>query len=289
MKLTIDYSLEQLDQRIAHANELPLEKYSSHQLEVVANYILQKAPKEEKRMYEIVTQFEYDQYNKDKLHRADVDIYNDEVIQIIKRDCNEYINMDWKVTAEDLNEDSLMGEILRSYNDYIVKLQKLAQDKPIHFKKYRRIIGEIKNDMLIVKKIFKGYTEKRVMPKWLGETLDYELLDYTDVTHVKAILKTLDLDGNITPNNTLTLIAEDMRATLRALYNDKKISSIDIAIVQGLNRGYTLQELEDVANIQCSGINKRFNKVCFKIAQYHSNKNIKKVKKISKLLDKNAA
>lgn len=289
MKLTIDFSLQQIDERLVHVNTLPLKCYSSYQLEIVANYLLQKAPKEEKKMYEVVTQLEYDQYNKHKLHRADVDVYDDEVLQIIKRDCNEYVNMDWKVTSEDLNEDSLMGEILRDYNDYIMKLQQLADNNPIHFKKYRKIIGEIRNDMLIVKKIFKGYTEKPTRPKWIGETLDYELLNYTDVIHVKAILRAVDLDSNITPNNTLTLVAEDMRATLRALYNDKKINSLDIAIVQGLNRGYKLQELEGVAKIQSSGINKRFNKVCCKIAQYHSGKDIKKVKEIPKLLDKKAA
>ena len=52
------------------------------------------------------------------------------------------------------------------------------------------------------------------------------MIDYSNTSHVKAILKGLSLEMDIEPYNTLSIIVEDMRVAIKVLYKENKIESI---------------------------------------------------------------
>lgn len=267
--MKLDYDLKTVDERLAYVKALDLSNATAYELELVSNYILQVTPKE-RQAYKIVTQFEYDDYYRRK--KVNVDISQDEVLQIVKKESNDYCNLSWKIMDLDLKETSEMGDILRQYQKTKEHIIELKEEGKIGIKPYRSLLANINDDMLLVKKIHKGATERPSTPKWLGDKIDYNIIDYSNTSHVRAILKMLSLDMDVEPDNTLSIIVEDIRVAIKALHRENKIDDKDIAIVTGLNSGYTLQELEQTVDIQYSGINKRFNKVCNEISEYFENK-----------------
>ena len=267
--MKLDYDLKTVDERLNYVESLDLTKATAYELESISNYILQVAPKE-RQAYKVVTQKEYDNYYSRK--KVNIDISQDEVLRIVKKESNNYCNFCWKIKDVDLKENSKMGNILRQYQKTKKHLIKLKKEGKIGIKSYRSLLANINDDMLLVKQIFKGATERPASPKWLGDKIDYDKIDYSNTSHVKAILKGLSLEMDIEPDNTLSIIVEDMRVAIKVLYKENKIDDKDIAIVAGLNGGYTLQEMEQVVEMQFSGMNKRFNKVCGKISEYFENK-----------------
>lgn len=267
--MKLDYDLKTLHKRLPYVEALDLSSATAYELETVSNYILQVVPKERQK-YKIVTQKEYDDYYRRR--KAKVDVSKEEELRILESQSNNYCNISWKIGALDLKETSEMGDILRQYQKTKEHIIEIKEKGKIGIKPYRNLLANINDDMLLVKQIFKGATERAITPKWLGDKMDYSLIDYTNKEHVKVILKILNIDMDVEPNNTLSLIVEDMRVAIKILHRENKIDDKDIAIVTGLNCGYTLKELEQVVEMQYSGINKRFNKVCRKISEYFENK-----------------
>lgn len=263
--MKLDYDLKTVEERVAYVETLNLGSAKAYELEIVSNYILQATPKE-RQAYKIITQNEYDNYYRRK--KANIDVSKEEVLEIVKKESNNYCNLSWKISTLDLKETSQMGDILRQYQKTKEYLIKRKDEGKIGVKLYRSLLANINDDMLLVKQICKGATERPSITKWLGDKIDYSIIDYSNTSHVRVVLKMLSLEMNIEPDNTLSIIVEDMRRAIKVLHRENKLDGKDIAIVTGLNSGYTLHELEQIVNIQYSGINKRFNKICEKISEY---------------------
>ena len=266
--MKLDYKIRDHEGRLAYVKTLDITNATSYELEAISNYILQVAPRE-RQAYKVMTQKEYDNYY--SMKKVDVDISHEEVLQMVKSESNDYCNTDWEITEQDINEESEMGDILKQYNDERKHVIKLMKDKKISIKKYRRLLANINDDMLQTKQSYKGVTERPTQIKWTGDKVDYTVLDYTNTRHIKAIIKGLNLNMDIEPNNVLSLIVEDMRVAIKVLYAENKIDKKDVAIVTGLNSRHTLEELQEIVGIQPSGISKRLTKVCKKVAEYFKN------------------
>lgn len=266
--MKLDYKIRDHEGRLAYVKTLDITNATSYELEAISNYILQVAPRE-RQAYKFMTQKEYDNYY--SMKKVNVDISHEEVLQMVKSESNDYCNTDWEITEQDINEESEMGDILKQYNDERKHVIKLMKDKKISIKKYRRLLANINDDMLQTKQSYKGVTERPTQIKWTGDKVDYAVLDYTNTRHIKAIIKGLNLDMDIEPNNVLSLIVEDMRVAIKVLYAENKIDKKDVAIVTGLNSRHTLEELQEIVGIQPSGISKRLTKVCKKVAEYFKN------------------
>lgn len=282
MKLEINLELKTFEERLAHIEELievgKLNNITNGQKKFISTYLLKKVPRDNgiKKKYLLMNKNEFDTYIERQRVGLEVDNPN-EPLNIFVAEKNDYINMDWKITDEDLIEDSAMGLILRQYKTYKNLLDDLQKAGKLSVKVYRRLMGNINDDMLLTKQICKSATEKEKSKQWLGDKVDYDAIDYTNENHVEAIIRNIYLKGDIIPDNMMCLIAYDISVALDEMKNKGLLTDDDITVVYMINEGYTLKEISLKVGIQESGVRKRFKKICQKISRYNEQKiNIKK-------------
>ena len=120
MKLEVNLELKTFEERLAHIEKLvekgKLNSITNGQKEFIATYLLKKAPRDKviKKKYLLMNKNEFDTYIERQRVGLEVDNPN-EPLNIFVAEKNDYINMDWKITGEDLIEESTMGLILRQY------------------------------------------------------------------------------------------------------------------------------------------------------------------------------
>ena len=277
MELELNLELKTFEERLAHIEELvekgKLNSITNGQKEFIATYLLKKAPRDKviKKKYLLMSKSEFDTYI--ERQRVGLEVDNpDEPLKIFVAEKNDYINIDWKITDEDLIEDSTMGLILRQYKTYKNLLDDLQKAGKLSVKAYRRLMSNINDDMLLTKQICKSATEKEKSKQWLGDKVDYDAIDYTKENHVEAIIRYIYLKGDIIPDNMMCLIAYDILVTLDEMKNKGLLTEEDITIVHMINEGYTLKEISSKARIQESGVRKRFKRICQKISRYNEKK-----------------
>lgn len=277
MKLEVNLELKTFEERLAHIEELvekgKLNSITNGQKEFIATYLLKKAPRDKviKKKYLLMNKNEFDTYIERQRVGLEVDNPN-EPLNIFVAEKNDYINMDWKITDEDLIEESTMGLILRQYKTYKNLLDDLQKAGKLSVKVYRRLMSNINDDMLLTKQICKSATEKEKSKQWLGDKVDYDAIDYTNENHIEAIIRYIYLKGDIIPDNMMCLIAYDILVTLDEMKNKGLLTEEDITIVHMINEGYTLKEISSKARIQESGVRKRFKRICQKVSRYNEQK-----------------
>lgn len=282
--LELDLTLEELEERLFQAEaitELWEEfglTFDTTQLEYIANYLLEKTSRQERQAYRVLTQAEFDKKNR---QTTNISIYQDSndsstsegisnIIDIVLKPKNDYINMDWKVTYDDVMEDSAMGEVLKQYRNIRLRVMKLQRNGKLDVKTYRNLMSNINDDMIMTKKIFKGATEPKNSYYYLGDVIDWDAIDYTNESHIEAILKTLNLKGDIVPDDTLGLIVLDIKIFIDKMKKKGLLTNEDETIIDMTNEGCTLKQISKKIGIQESGVRKRFKKICKKIAQFNS-------------------
>lgn len=277
MELELNLGLETFEERLAHIEQLvedgKLNGIGNGQKEFIATYLLKKAPRDKvmKKKYLLMSKSEFDTYI--ERQRTGVEVDNpDEPLKIYVAENNDYINMDWKVTDDDLREESTMGLTLRNYNIYKNLLNELQKAGKISVKAYRRLMSDINDDMLLTKQICKSATEKDKHKKWIGDKIDYDAIDYTNEHHIEAIISNIYLKGDIIPNNTMCLIAYDILFALDEMQRKELLTDKDRTVVDMTNERYKLKEIGSRVGIQESGVRKRFKKICQKIAKYNARK-----------------
>ncbi|MDO5291599.1 MAG: hypothetical protein Q4F05_02495 [bacterium] len=271
------FEIESAGKKLTHAN-----------LDTLATYLLNSPDVERDKSFRNDTSYNLDDSlkNKKKNSGVDLDIINGSMIMDTR---NRYVNYDWKVTTSDLNAPNYMGTILRQYEQLKQYYNKQYESKAITLFKYKYLASEIAKDMLEVKKQLMGYTEKPHRNSYIGETIDWSFLDYSNEQHVQALINNIALESEIIPNDTLTLIALDIRVAIEKLEQQGVLSKSEVELLYKINQGYTLKELEGEFHIQFSGIRKRYLKVCKKIALYYGEKVVDYRKKVSKVGQKLAS
>ncbi len=282
--LELDLTLEELEERLLHAEaitevweEFGL-TFDTGQLEYIANYLLAKTSRQERQAYRVLSQAEFDKKNR---QTTNISIYQESgdssssegisnIIDIVLKPKNDYINMNWKVTYDDIMEDSAMGEVLKQYRDIRLRVMKLQKNGNLNINTYRRLMSDVNDDMIMTKKIFKGATEPKNSCYYLGDVIDWDIIDYSNESHIEVILKTLNLKGDIVPDDTLGLIVLDIRICIDKMKKKCLLTNEDVRIINMTNQGYTLKQISKKIGIQESGIRKRFKKICKKIAQFNS-------------------
>lgn len=156
MELELNLELKTFEERLAHIEELvekgKINSITNGQKEFIATYLLKKAPRDKviKKKYLIMSKSEFDTYIERQRVGLEVDNPN-EPLKIFVAEKNDYINMDWEITDEDLIEDSTMGLILRQYKTYKNLLDDLQKAGKLSVKAYRRLMSNINDDMLLTK------------------------------------------------------------------------------------------------------------------------------------------
>lgn len=244
-------------------------------LERDANYLLNSLdlPRDNQHKYTMLTQEEFDKVIK-KEDKGDI---TDEAYKNILKPSfkNDYINMDLKITAKDLAEDSEMGAILRDYEkirthikDEIAKI-KSKQYSYLNVYSARLISGTIGCDMLDVKKSYKGITRPSTKLGDIGSLPDYDAIKYTNAEHIKGIITNIRF-GDLQPDSILSHITYDIEKAIKDLYKNKRIDKLDLEIIDCINSGMSLRATGMELNRDKKAIQQRLDKICNRVALYYS-------------------
>lgn len=252
-------------------------------LQSYATYILNSKdlPKEKQQEYTILSEEEFEKQLRRELA---TDFKADNSIVLDTRPSNDYNNLTLKITNKDLNphlqnnkygvrdKDLELAQVLNCYNNMKEHLKKelrkiqLGEKSNYDLYKIRNLLSKINDDMLLSKiKIL----AIRGQAKRLGDESpmnDYSELDYSNVAHVKCMLKFCKLTGTPRPDDMISHIGYDLQKTIKHLYKSKKIDSIDLEIIECYNSGYTFEDISKEIKRDKKTIQQRLNKICKRIA-----------------------
>ena len=187
---------------------------------------------------------------------------------------NIYKSNDITVTSKLLKEDSELGKILREYQPVRKHLSKELQkykEKKGNTSAYeygfiRRNLKELKYDMILTIKYKKGLDVLRPLPTKRAN-IDLDTIRYSSITTIKAILRTISLDTELSPSNDLSIIAEDIRVAIRALQRQKELNEVDLKVILGINEGLNLREVALEVGISHVGVSKKIDRIAEKISK----------------------
>ena len=257
-------------------NELVENTIALADLEKYANYLL-KAVSADERDFKDITQEQWNEEIRKKESQFAVDEngneidMNEEDGQLKK---NIYKSNDITVTSKLLKEDSELGKILREYQPVRKHLSKELQkykEKKGNTSAYeygfiRRNLKELKYDMILTIKYKKGLDVLRPLPTKRAN-IDLDTIRYSSITTIKAILRTISLDTELSPSNDLSIIAEDIRVAIRALQRQKELNEVDLKVILGINEGLNLREVALEVGISHVGVSKKIDRIAEKISK----------------------
>lgn len=284
LKLTKD--VEGLKERIAHIeaqlDNNTIDKYATvldknykklsddiyklQELEKAGGYLLQALPKESREKVMMVTQKEFDAREANKTVEFDEDIF-----AIVKVENNQYKSNDVVITKELIGEQSELGDLLRQYQKLRDKL-KFEQSQYKQGKKFsypmwlvNNHLSTVKGDMIQCIISYKGLDYERPKPTKRA-SIDLDIIEYGQPEVIKEILKIIPLEMELAPDNELSHIAEDLRASIRKLNRQQKLDKIDNIIIREINCGTSLRDIAQLVGINHVSVNKRLNNICKKIS-----------------------
>lgn len=295
MNLELTKEIQGLEERIAHIEaqldretvniygdildskfkSLTEDIYKLHQLERAGSYILQALPKEERKGVPLLSQKELDAI----IGTKEVGLEGD-LLTIAKVEKNNYKSNDVVVTAKLIKEDSEMGAILREYKKLQDKLKEeqalYKQGKEFKFPMWivNKQLTSVKGDMIDTIIAYKGLDILRpATTKRASIDIDIDIIDYSEPKVIKSILKTIPLneydgetENSLAPDNDLSIVAEDLRASIRALNRQNKLDDIDNIIITEVNYGTSLRDIAPLVGINHVSVNKRLDKIAQKIS-----------------------
>ena len=97
--------------------------------------------------------------------------------------------------------------------------------------------------------------------------IDLDTIRYSSITTIKAILRTISLDTELSPSNDLSIIAEDIRVAIRALQRQKELNEVDLKVILGINEGLNLREVALEVGISHVGVSKKIDRIAEKISK----------------------
>lgn len=151
-----------------------------------------------------------------------------------------YTNTKTIITVDDLNNKTY-GEYLKAYNDtrdilieemLFLQGRLKTEENEVEIKKTNHslnqimsLLANINEDMKIVKESFQGLTQYCIKEKKCGYVNNSALLDdisYSNQKHISYVLRYLDLNQPLTPNDDLSIVSTDIKQVISIL-TEKKI------------------------------------------------------------------
>lgn len=263
-------------------------------IECYANYILNSKdlPRERQQQYKILSEKAFERVlQREKALSSFSNEDNEEIgievenIILDTRRANDYNNLDLLIKDSDLDvskqknpygvreKDIELAGVLQSYSKLyehlktLMKKAKAGEKTEIPLTKIIQLTSGIKRDMLDSKEMILGI---RCHAKRLGDESpmnDMSEIDYTNMEHIKAILKNCPF-GAIEPDNEMTDMAYDMEKALSNLYKSGKLDKTDMIIVEMYNIGFTQREIANEIGRDKKVVSRRLEKIFKSIVEY---------------------
>ena len=202
--LETGYYTEYFDERfkvnLNSTDNLSEHDYTCNSLERLANYLLNSDEiKDEKKSDDFEYKFYSDEeaFNKAINKEPKIDgmgdggYQQDNIIHFLKKENRNYKkSKDQVINKSDLARDDELGQVLRSYTDYLekvtIELNTHKESKLSRFK-LTEISGSIKQDMINSKNILLGVFGFKTNAEESCE-VNWDLVDFKNPHHVKALL-----------------------------------------------------------------------------------------------------
>lgn len=218
-----NYFENQYNPHLSSSGQLSSDNNICGMLERMANYLIASDESKKMNLDEKTTYVFTDEYMQKKIRREHTDVpdsegamfnlLDKENIQIVKRPPKrnfiKFSNV--AINKEDLNEDSKMGQILREYQELMNTIDFRTQNR-IGLKRFNsKHKYLVSNDMLDVKKSYKG-----IFPPSFNKTTSFyqRPYEYFDLTDFKTVRSLLSVQGDFYTSYNLWLTILDLRHIL---------------------------------------------------------------------------
>lgn len=262
--------------KVNTTNELSDDINIFKNIEMLGTYLLNSKdlPTESKQEYKIYT----DEELFIKATKENEGDYENAIAFLKNNVRNEYIVKPIAVTEEDFDDERLR-EYLKCYQNMAIyiknQLSAARRGEKIQIKNIKlgkKIAKEIKDDMNLLK-------EKIVQPIKLpcngdfSQKVDWDQFNYRDGEHIKAMLY-MNKD-NILPDDDVSLIKHDINYAINDLYNNNKLKSRDMIILDMIkrNKSFTFEDIGYEIGTSKQYVNNRLNVIVDRIVDYFIKKN----------------
>lgn len=258
-------------------------------LEYDGNYLLNSEDvKREKNINKTLEEYDKALMNVATKNHSDFDI----AMSITTKGNNTiYTNTKTIITVDDLN-DKTYGEYLKAYNDtrdILIEEMLFLQgrlkteeneveiEKATHsLNQIMSLLANINTDMKIVKESFQGLTQYCLKDKKQGYVNNSTLLDnisYSNQNHISYVLKYVDLNQPLTPNDDLSIVAIDIKQVISILTEKKILKEKHLSVLALIqNSNLSFEEIGQSLGIARKTVYNRFNFIVEKVCDYNKNK-----------------
>lgn len=198
-----------------------------------------------------------------------------EIIEFLLRTSNSstYYVKDTVIKPSDFEDkEGNLGEILKDYDLMYQHLRENARklkngEKTAYsVTKIKRLMSDLKDDMILTKEKIK----RPIMLENNGDfsnITDWNQFDFTNENHIKAILY-FKL-RQLSPEDELAIIIYDVNNIIKQLFKERKLSKIDLEILNMIQSQFTLEEIaKELGYSGKTTIFKKFNNIIKKIVKY---------------------
>lgn len=262
-------------------------------LEYDGNYLLNSEDvKREKNINKTL-----EEYDQALLNVATKNHSNFDVAMSITSQTNttRYINTETIITVYDLNNKTY-GEYLKAYNNtrnilinQMLFLQgrlkietennnEIEIEKTTHsLNQIMSLLANINEDMRIIKESYQGLTKYVIKDKKNGyignlSTLS-DNIDYSNENHISQVLKYVDLNQPLNPNDDITIIATDINKVISILSKNGILKEKELSILALIqNSNLSFEEIAKNLNICRKTVYNRFDSIVKKVCLYHKSK-----------------
>lgn len=258
-------------------------------LEFDANYLLNSVDViREKNINKTLEKYDQALLNVATKNHLDFDIAMSVTSQT---NTTRYINTETIITVDDLNEKTY-GAYLKAYNytrDILIEQMLFLQgrlkieenemeiEKTNHsLNQIISLLANINKDMKIIKESFKGLTKYVIKDKKQGYVNNTTLLDnisYSNPNHISYVLKYVDLNQPLNPNDDITIIATDINKVISILSKNGILKEKELSILALIqNSNLSFEEIAKNLNICRKTVYNRFDSIVKKVCLYHKSK-----------------
>lgn len=135
------------------------------------------------------------------------------------------------------------------------------------------LLANINEDMKIVKESFQGLTQYCIKEKKCGYVNNSALLDnisYSNPNHISYVLRYLDLNQPLTPNDDLSIVSTDIKEVISILTEKKILKEKHLSVLALIqNSNLTFEEIGQSLGITRKTVYNRFNFIVEKICDYN--------------------
>lgn len=186
---------------------------------------------------------------------------------------NAYFIKDTVLKPSDFGDKEYnLGEILKAYDLMYQHLREHArklkngEKSSYSVTKIKRLMSGLKDDMILAK-------EKIKRPILLENNGDFSNItewskfDFTNREHIKAIL--YFKPRQLSPDDDLAILIYDTNNIIKRLYKQKKLSKIDLEILEMLQNEFILEDIaKELGYSNESNIRYKINSIINKIVKY---------------------